>query len=79
MIVLNMVRTQIPILIMDGELFLIAENTETLAFESQTPDDLLTRLDYPADDPAGKWNLADLFIVEFPEPSAMQNLRSSYY
>ncbi|CAG8762788.1 9475_t:CDS:2, partial [Acaulospora morrowiae] len=55
---------------------LMAENTETLAFESQTPDDLLTR--HPADDPAGKWNLADLFIVEFPAPSAMKNLQSVY-
>ena len=30
---------------------LIAENTETLAFESRTADDLLTRLDHPADEP----------------------------
>jgi len=55
---------------------LIAENTETLAFESQTPDDLLTH--HPADDPAGKWNLANLFTVEFPAPSAMKNLQSVY-
>ncbi|CAG8517696.1 9006_t:CDS:2 [Acaulospora morrowiae] len=55
---------------------LMAENTETLVFKSQMPDDLLTR--YPADDPAGKWNLADLFIVKFLASLTMKNLQLVY-
>jgi len=36
------------------------------------------RLNHPADDPIAKWSLADLFVIELPAPSAINNLQLVY-
>lgn len=54
---------------------LAAEYDEDFVSESL---DLSERLNHPADDPIAKWSLADLFVVELPAPSAINNLQLVY-
>ncbi|CAG8456079.1 11347_t:CDS:2 [Acaulospora morrowiae] len=53
--------------------------SEDLIIENiETSNETFMNLNHPADDPVEKWYLTDLFIAEFPAPSAIGNLRSIY-
>ena len=54
---------------------LAAEYDEGFVSESL---DMSERLNHPADDPIAKWSLADLFVIELPAPSAINNLQLVY-